>query len=195
MMPGSAVAGPQSARAPRDAYMTPDALALAITKALHRAHLWLNPTRILEPGCGEGAFLRAAHATWPDAMLHGVDLSPRCEGPGNVETLDLLDVQEWGSYSLALGNPPFVDAVMFVRHCLSLVRDGGHVAFLLPLSFLGGPRSRREFWRDLPLRALAQIIPRPSFTGGGTAAQEYALMVWRKGFRGRGDILPAVVWR
>ena len=202
LISGAAVAGKRAKRNKDDAYLTPDAVALACAESLARAHLWANPSSILEPGCGGGAFLRAARATWPYAALRGVDLNPQCDGPGTVEKRDLFGIQTWGEYSLCIGNPAFLIAVPLVRHCLDLVHDGGHVAMLLPLSFLGGPEhnggdnDRRRFWEELPLRALAQIMPRVPFMGGTkTAAQEYALMVWRKDFTGRGDLLPPIMWR
>lgn len=201
MVSGAAVAGKRAERNEHDAYFTPDELAAGVVASLRGAGLWLDAAgKVLEPGCGGGAFLRAARAAWPYAYLRGIDLDPKCDGPGTVEKRDFFGVQLWGDYDLILGNPPFVDGVRFVRHSLDLVKTGGHVAFLLPLSFLGGPMagadlSRRRLWADLPLRAFAQIMPRPSFTGGGTAAQEYGVMIWRKGFKGRGELLPPLVWR
>jgi hypothetical protein len=66
----------------RGAFFTPGALALAICRTLKG--LGVAPGSIFEPGCGGGAFLRAADATWPAASLFGVDLLPACEGPGVV---------------------------------------------------------------------------------------------------------------
>src|SRR3954452_2452684 len=85
----------------RAAYFTPDPLALRLCLELHE--LGLRPKKIVEPGCGGGAFLRAAAATWPAAQLLGVDLVPCCKGPGQIRTGDVFahDLPE-SAFDLAL---------------------------------------------------------------------------------------------
>jgi hypothetical protein len=166
----------------RGAYFTPDMLALRICERL--ASRGIAPARILEPGCGGGAFLRGAHATWPAAQLLGVDLVPECTGPGIVRTQDFFDdAIPIGAFDLVLGNPPFDLAERFIRRALALVPDGGHVAMLLRMALAAG---RREgLHEQFPLLRLDPVTPRPSFTGGGTdKGQEYALLCWKKGWKG-----------
>ena len=172
-------------------FYTDDRLARAICRVL--GTMAAPPLAILEPGCGGGAFLRAASAEWPKAMLVGVDLAPACSGPGSVVEGDLFKTA--GKYGLVVGNPDFAIAERVVRHCLGLLAPGGHLAFLLRSAFLGS-EGRVALYTEFPLRAFAPIAQRPSFTGDGkTDPMEYGLYVWQQGFRGRGEILPPLVWR
>jgi hypothetical protein len=128
--------------------------------------------------------LRAANKTWPSAELLGIDLVPCCEGPGTVRKQDFfakaLDSER---FSLCLGNPPFDMAEEFIARSLHLVTDGGYVAFLLRLALAAG--KREVIYPANPLWMLDPVIPRPSFTGGGSdKAQEYGLLVWKRGHRG-----------
>lgn len=181
-------------REARGAFYTPDALALAICKTL-RDEVRRAPAQIYEPGCGGGAFLRAASATWPSAKLTGIDLVPACEGPGRIIVGDLFEPRHlFGEWPLIIGNPDYAIAEKVVRHCLTQLGPGGHLAFLLRAAFLGST-GRVPLYREHPLRYLQPIAQRPSFTGGGSDPMEYALFVWREGFTGRGEILPPLVWR
>ena len=59
-------------RDPLDRYYTPNGLARTLTGLLE-----IDPPRIVvEPSCGPGAFIRAARARWPGALVLGVDLDP-----------------------------------------------------------------------------------------------------------------------
>lgn len=186
---------PAGQKRARGAYYTPDALALAICETLRDVCGLRHPEhRILEPGCGGGAFLRAAAQTWPTASLRGVDLLPACEGPGVIEARDLFGLQLWGEYTLILGNPDFGNAEAIIRHCLELRCSYGSLAFLLRLNMLAGQK-RADLYGAHPLRFFMPIAARPSFTAGGTDASDYGLFVWQQGFRGRGEILPPLVWR
>lgn len=187
---------PAGERRERGAYYTPDALALAICRTLDNV-IAPSPETILEPGCGGGAFLRAARAVWPLAGLVGLDLVPACDGPGAVLVGDIFKftpAEVKADTDLVLGNPDFAIAEKVVRHCLDLLAPGGHLAFLLRASFLGSS-ARVPLYAAHPLRYLQPIAQRPSFTGGGSDPMEYALFVWQQGHTGRGEILPPLVWR
>lgn len=181
---------PRDERAANDAYFTPPALALAICRALDP--LIGPPHHVLEPGAGGGAFMDAAEATWPTAGILGVDLEPKTVG---VLQGDFLTALAGGSQSIVLGNPPYLLAEQFVHAGLRHVRHGGHVAFLLRLSFLGGQGRARTIYGQRNLRWLMPITPRPSFTPDGkTDAAEYALFVWQRGHRGDATLTAPLVW-
>lgn len=174
----------------RAAYYTPDELALRICQELHG--LGIRPKRILEPGCGGGAFLRAAAATWPAAQIVGIDLEPHCAGPGQVHRGDVFGPMA-SDFCLALGNPPFTHAEEFIHRGLELVRPGGYVAFLLRLALLAGKRAL--IYPENPVFHVGPLSPRPSFTGGGSdKAQEYGLICWRRGHDG-GFTGKRIVWK
>ncbi len=190
-------AAPRGEYRDRGAYFTPDLLALRICERLDArvfpsSHA--QPQRILEPGCGGGAFLRAAAKTWPKAQLLGIDLVPCCKGPGTIKQQDFFSAMiPPDTFDLILGNPPFDEAERHIRRALELVTTGGHVAFLLRIALAAGWRSGLH--QQHPLFRVDPVIPRPSFTGGGSdRAQEYALCVWRKRHRGQftGE---ALVWK
>jgi hypothetical protein len=185
---------PEGQLRPRGAYYTPDALALACARAV--AGAVPSPLRILEPGCGGGAFLRAADKTWPSSPwreLVGVDLVPACEGPGKVCRTDLFSLST-ARWDLIIGNPDFAIAEKTVRHCLSILPTGGHLAFLLRISFLAS-RARAALYREHPLSAFWPIAGRPSFTGGGSDTSEYGLFLWRKGASGPGLMMQPLEWK
>lgn len=178
----------------RAAYFTPDSLALRICTELR--DLGIKPKRILEPGCGGGAFLRAAAIRWPAAHLTGIDLAPHCEGPGEVLHGDVFGPMP-SDFDLVVGNPPFTHAEEFIHRGLELVKPGGYVAFLLRMALAGGVR--KLIYPENPPWFLGPIVPRPSFTGGGSdKAQEYGLIIWRRGhdggFTGK-RIVNRGVWR
>ncbi len=76
-----------------------------------------TPRSVLDPACGDGRFLAAAAARWPDASLHGVDIdvdaltAARCRlGPGaRLQHADGLVEPTAGGFDLVVGNPPFLN--------------------------------------------------------------------------------------
>ena len=84
----------------------------------------LRPATVIEPTCGEGAFLMAAADAFPCAKLYGYDRNPRyveaarrrmsCGGRFRVDAVDFFS-HDWdaamASFAepiLVLGNPPWV---------------------------------------------------------------------------------------
>lgn len=77
---------------------------------------------------------------------------------------------------LILTNPPFSVAREFIDHALSISNT---CIMLLRLNFLGSI-DRHNWWKQKPPSALHILSKRPSFTGKGTDATEYAWFVWDK---------------
>lgn len=180
-------------RRPLDKYTTPDALALACCRVLDE--VGLRPESVIDAGCGGGAFLRAIKATWPRALLTGVDVSPECDGPGDVYAADFIHGRFGSGNQAVISNPPYDRAEAFVRRAIELVRPGGYVAFLLRLSFLAS-QERIGLYRKHPVGFLWPIAGRPSFTGDGkTDGAEYGLVVWTKLGRGPGQIRSPITWK
>ena len=50
-------------------------------------------------------------------------------------------------YDLIIGNPPFSEAMAFVKRSLELVKHEGKVIFILRTAFLESD-ARFEFWKD-----------------------------------------------
>jgi hypothetical protein len=181
----------RSERIGNDAYLTPPALALAICARLRDLGIH-HPGRVLEPGAGAGAFMRATAETWPDASVTGYDLEPKLPG---IIRADFLKGTQGHAFALILGNPPYLFAEDFVHVGLDRATHFGFVAFLLRLSFLGGQGRADSLWNARNLRWLAPITPRPSFTPDGkTDAAEYALFVWQRGYVGNAELLAPLRW-
>jgi hypothetical protein len=191
----------RSERNARDAYFTPAPLALAICKLLEPtlpAQSW-----VWDPCCGDGVFVDAAAEAWHEQYLRsGPCTEERC-GTGGLQFSgndlatgwDFLARKPVSTPSLIVSNPPFLLAESFVHRALKLIAHGGHVAFLLRLSFLGGQGRADSLWSARNLRWLAPITPRPSFTPDGkTDAAEYALFVWQRGYVGNAELLAPLRW-
>jgi hypothetical protein len=90
---------------------------------------------------------------------------------------------------MIITNPPYSKAQEFVERALQeLPKDP--VVMLLPLPFLASKR-RFEFNKKHPAHVM--VLPkRPSFTGGGTDAVEYAWFAWNVASEGTYEILD--VW-
>lgn len=197
----------------RDAYYTPDPLALAICARVAELMADDPPGEVIEPSAGRGAFVRAARATWPAANVIAVELEPaigELQGAGatSVIAADWLGsvwkfaTNRGRARRLVLGNPPWgklgdiqSQAEAHVFASLSTLGAGDVLAFLLRLSFLGGVRRARALYSQPGLRALIPIAPRPSFTNGGNDMAEYAAFVWQAGFRGPAEIGLPIFWR
>lgn len=128
--------------------------------------------RVIDPSCGDGSFLRTA----PRGLeLHGCEIDPRYASissrmvPGKRlvagDALSAL-LPDWGTYDLAIGNPPFSAQaslekradllrgydlgagrksqcleVLFLELFWKLVKPNGKIAIILP----DGPLSNRPF--------------------------------------------------
>jgi hypothetical protein len=92
----------------------------------------------------------------------------------HIETLDSLPVTPY--YRVVVTNPPFSQSLEFVEACL---RRAPIVVMLLRLNWLASQK-RNPFLREHT--PSVYILPRrPSFTGTGTDATDYAWFVWGMG--------------
>jgi hypothetical protein len=94
-----------------------------------------------------------------------------------TELTEGLDFFDWNDQvDLIFTNPPFSLAQQFIDHSLAHAQT---VFMLLRLNYLGSIK-RYEWWSaNLPI-ALYVLSKRPSFTGSGTDATDYAWFVWDK---------------
>jgi len=87
------------------------------------------------------------------------------------------DFLEWDGYvDLIFTNPPYSIAIEFIEHALPRANT---VIMLLRLNFLGAQK-RYKFWCENEPDAVFVSSKRPSFTGKGTDATEYAWFIWQK---------------
>jgi SAM-dependent methyltransferase len=157
---------------------------------------------ILEPGCGNGAIVKAVREWRPNAMVTAVDINETLvdemlkddqswlDGDLNLVGCvgDFLGFPFERRFDLIIGNPPYKMAQEFVERSFDLLTPLGTVAMLLRLNWLAS-KKRIDFHLKHP--ADVYVLPRrPSFTGdGSTDASEYAWMVWSQGRGNRWFIL------
>ncbi len=81
---------------------------------------------------------------------------------------------------LIISNPPFNQAMEFIKKALDDVEDGGYVAMLLRLNFLE-TKARKDFFDNYMSTWIFVHHKRMSFTdAGGTDSVAYCHMVWKK---------------
>lgn len=200
----AAVAAGRDSRVERDAYLTPEECSLAICKTLFDTLKLTKPPNIIEPSAGTGSFVAAARAVWPASTIVAVDLFN-----GHAQALHRAGATSYviGDWllqrresiitpDLIVGNPPYSDAERHTQHGLNLLPNGGHLAFLLPVSFQCGQDRCARLWSQKNLLYTIPLAQRPGFTANGkTDMTEYALYVFRKGWRGHATVLDPLWWR
>lgn len=81
---------------------------------------------------------------------------------------------------LIISNPPFNQAMEFIKKALDDVENGGYVAMLLRLNFLE-TKARKDFFDNYMPTWIFVHHKRMSFTdAGGTDSVAYCHMVWKK---------------
>jgi site-specific DNA-methyltransferase (adenine-specific) len=107
----------------------------------------LGPTSfVVDPGCGEGAWLNALPADTPaigievDASLAGFarESTGRRIITGDFRYVDLDGIDA----THVIGNPPFGNAIIrqFLNRAYGLLREGGKIGFVMPAHTLAAPR-------------------------------------------------------
>jgi predicted RNA methylase len=176
------VTGHNDVRRAGDFYPTPAWCTEAI---LHH----LPSGDVLDPGAGTGAILSVVAAQDPQRKRLGYELSESharlARDAGHAVILrDALSDVPWTPARVVLMNPPFNLAQEFVDRALL---EAPVVCALLRLNWLAGLK-RASFHRANP--SDVYVLPRrPSFTGKGTDACDYAWFVWSPGGGGRWSIL------
>ena len=132
--------------------------------------------------CGSGKITKVLRERYPKAQIMGIDLNLGLlpEGANQAIMADFLDFKD-GEYDLIITNPPYSAAEPIITHTLK-TWPNATVVMLLRLNFLGSQK-RKPFWDKHPVSELHILSKRPSFTGGGTDATEYAWFVWRPGVK------------
>jgi len=95
----------------------------------------------------------------------------------STEITEGQDFFDWDEdVDLIFTNPPFSLAQEFIEHSIERAQC---VVMLLRINFLGS-KKRYDFWQKNSPDAMYVLSKRPSFTGKGTDATEYAWFVWQK---------------
>ena len=176
---------PGAERRADDFYATPAWCTRAIFRALDLRRI----VSVLDPCCGDGAILDIATEMTYGALRYGLELDvARADHAALEHSVRCVDAlaDDWPMAQAIVTNPPYALAQEFVQRaadqCPSAIR-----AFLLRLNFLGS--AKRAGWLRASMPDVYVLPRRPSFTGKGTDATEYAWMVWGPGRGGRVGIL------
>lgn len=146
-------------------------------------------TRILDPGCGTGAILRAIGALFPENEILGLEKDETrfhaCRASTELPVAHGDFFQHTEKHDLIISNPPYSHALEFVQHAMTLAPV---VCMLLRLPWIAS--QRRAEWHRENLCQINVLPKRPSFTADGkTDATEYAWFLWGAGDPGTYTIL------
>lgn len=134
------------------------------------------PARILEPGAGNGAFVRALRQRYYGSHITALDIVDTHVWPDATESIhaDFLTF-ELSRYDLAIGNPPFSLAQQFISRCLQC---SSSTVMLLRQGFLSSAK-RNPFWRLHAPSDIFILPDRPSFTQDGQGdSADYCFACW-----------------
>ena len=120
---------------------------------------------VIDPGCGTGAIGRAITNAPPHVL--GVEMhegrAAMARGSGAYVSVHQGDFTEWSpgddvmGHCLSVGNPPYAQAMAFLRHALRL----GDACFLLRQGFMSS--QKRRAWLKAHPFDLYVLAERPSF--------------------------------
>lgn len=120
-----------------------------------------EPSRILEPSCGDGRIMDGIRARGHRAFgieYHaGRAAEARAKGH-SVLTANFLDCPPMAEYDLVVMNPPFYGRhyVKHVRHALEFLKSGGTLVSILPATAHYDHSELKGEWRDLPVGSFAE---------------------------------------
>ncbi len=159
-----------------DFYETPE----EVTREFLFEHFEGDFRTILEPCAGSGKMVKVLRDRFPLAWIEVNDIWDGSPIPyvNKRYALDFLKMLKGDvDYDLIFTNPPYSLAEEIITHALE-TWSKATVVMLLRLNFLGSQK-RKPFWDKHPVNEIYVLSKRPSFTGRGTDATEYAWFVWR----------------
>ena len=153
-----------------------------------------SPSRILDPGAGEGRWGKFARGRWPLARIEGLDIEDYSHLTKKLykaytyyySMCDYINSYYSRSiYDLVIGNPPFSLAEEFIRKSLSILKMGGYLLFLLKTDFLAGIKRQKGLWTFHPPKEVWVCSKRPSWNTPNntrTDSNTYAIYLWQTGY-------------
>lgn len=120
-----------------------------------------EPSRILEPSCGDGRIMDAirarGHRVFGIEYHAGRAAEARAKGH-NVLTANFLDQPAKPEFDMVVMNPPFYGRhyVKHVRHALEFLKPGGKLISILPATAHYDHGELSGEWRDLPVGSFSE---------------------------------------
>ncbi len=171
-----------------DWYVEPSVCSLALFNSVK-----FNGT-IWDPACGVGRIIKSAK--YVGLQSQGTDIIERSVECQKASDFLSSDFSPDGPFSIVT-NPPFKLAEEFVHVALGMIPTGSRAAFLLPLVWMAGFSTKRDWLPQSPLRYILPISPRPSMPPGqvivagekpGNGTKDFGWFVWQKGYQGSAEI-------
>jgi len=184
-----------SIRLPRDLYATPNWCIHILADVLYNSitpHIFIHPFYLCDISAGDGRIASICKNKLKSKIkMHCllIDIVKASTTPKGCQWL-IKDYNKVNLNSvfnnkqmprLFISNPPFSLADQMVYKTVDYLNtcDSGIAVFLLRLNWLGSVK--RSVWlQHNPPNKLLVLTPRPSFTGKGTDATEYAWVMWSK---------------
>lgn len=126
---------------------------------------WRNnppePSRILEPSCGDGRIMDAirarGHRVFGIEYHAGRAAEARAKGH-SVLTANFLECPTKPEFDMVVMNPPFYGRhyVKHVRHALQFLKPGGQLVSILPATAHYDHGELEGEWRDLPVGSFSE---------------------------------------
>lgn len=134
---------------------------------------FLPKVQIWEPACGDRRLIRAINESYDHKSF-----GPIADGADIEGGYDYLT--DTATRHCVVTNPPYSLAFEFAKHAVFYSKE---VFLLLRLNFLAS--KKRAYWfRQNEPSALFVLSQRPSFTGTGTDATDYAWFYWGSRHKG-----------
>lgn len=164
-----------------DFYPTPLPVVKSFLSAIN-----LKPTDTFrEPCMGNGVIYD--NVSLPDNQKDWCEIQHDTPRDYLNQSLPLVDV--------VITNPPFSLFEAFLLKSIAELKPGGTICYLLRNNTMGS-KKRKVFWSVIsaPTHQIT-IVPRPSFTGGGSDSAEYAWFCWDFGNRIPADKIDWIHWK
>lgn len=148
-------------------YWSPaDVIAKALEFAgIYNLREWRNnppePSRVLEPSCGDGRIMDAirahGHRAFGIEYHAGRAAEARAKGH-NVLTANFLECPATPEFDFVLMNPPFYGRhyLKHIRHALGFLKPGGTLVSILPATAWYDHGEVKGDWRDLPAGSFSE---------------------------------------
>lgn len=162
-----------------DAYTTERTLIKAAIERYGplRAHY------VLDIGCGDGRWGEVVDSLCGPSHLDGVDIDHYERNElfmGWYVGQDFLTWNNPHKYDLIVSNPPYNIAEEIIRRAWDMLQGGGRMIMLLRSDFMASIGRYEGLWSEIYPHTVAMCSRRPSFYGGKTNGDEFAIYVWEK---------------
>jgi len=162
-----------------DQWYTKDSVAKKCVNKMIRLGFITKNTDVIEPSCGEGAFIRALAKKVQEKHIHAYDLEPKI--PNAIKADWFETTPKLNNRGVVIGNPPYGKkgklAVEFINHSLKFVDV---VGFIVPITLSSSWTAQKHIRDDAEL-IFEMPLPKNSFVFEGKNVDVPSVFqIWRK---------------